>query len=120
MKVCITAQGTDMEAEVDPRFGRAQQFIVADTETGASEAHDNSQNLNAMQGAGVQAAQNVADLGVEALVTGNVGPKAFAALNAAGIKIYVGASGTVRDALAQFRAGQLQSASQASVEGHWA
>ena len=120
MKVAMTSQGKDLESPIDPRFGRAKGFVVVDTDTGAFDFHDNAQNLNAAQGAGIQAARNVAELEVEALVTGNVGPKAFITLNAAGIKVYTGASGTLLEALEQFKAGKLELAEESNVEGHWA
>jgi len=119
MKIAISAQGTSLDSLVDPRFGRAKYFIVADTESGEFSPHDNTMNLNAAQGAGIQAAKNVADLGVQAVVTGNVGPKAYATLSAAGIEIYTGASGTVSDALQAFRADTLSRADKPNVEGHW-
>ena len=119
MKVAITSQGRDLNSPVDPRFGRAKYFVVVDTETGDFAAHDNSQNLNAVQGAGIQAGRNVVDLGVHAVITGNVGPKAFATLQAGGVKVYVGASGTIAEALVKFKAGELQCVSKANVEGHW-
>ena len=120
MKIAITASGDTLDAAVDPRFGRAAQFIVFDTETGEFAAHDNAQNLNAAQGAGIQAAQTVSDLGVEALLTGHCGPKAFRALTAAGIAIYNGAQGgTVGEAAEAFMRGDLQKADGADVEGHW-
>lgn len=117
MKVIVTALGAGMESPVDPHFGRAKYFVLVDTETGDHATHDNAQNLNAIHGAGIQAAQCVARLGAEAVVTGHVGPKAFATLQAAGIAIYEGASGTVADAIRSLRAGQLQQAAQADVEG---
>jgi predicted Fe-Mo cluster-binding NifX family protein len=120
MKIAITTQGTDLNGEVDPRFGRAMRFIVVDTDSEEFVLHDNSQNLNAVQGAGIQAARNIVELGASAVVTGNVGPKAFVALQAAGIEVYIGASGTVRDALEQFKAGKLAKADQPNVGGHWA
>ncbi len=120
MKVIVTAQGPGTESPVDPRFGRAKYFVLVDTETGEHAAHDNARNLNAAQGAGIQAAQCVARLGAEAVVTGHVGPKAFATLRAAGIAVYTGASGMVAEAIELLRAGQLQEAAQADVEGHWA
>ena len=76
-------------------------------------------NLNAPQGAGIQAAQAVVRLGAHAVLTGNVGPKAFAALQAGQVAIYPGASGTVRQALEQWQSGSLQPAPKANVEGHW-
>ena len=119
MKVAVTSQGQDMKSPVDPRFGRAKFFMVVDAESGVFAAHDNAQNLNAAQGAGIQAAQKVIELDMEAVVTGNVGPKAFSALQAGDIKVYIGATGSVEDALAQFNAGQLERVTEANVEGHW-
>ncbi len=119
MKVAVTAQGTDLNAAMDPRFGRARYFIVVDTETLEFSAVDNQMNLNAAQGAGIQAGRNVVELGVAAVITGHVGPKAFATLQAGGIQIYHGASGTVADAIEQYQTGKLQLAQAADVEGHW-
>ena len=119
MKVAVSSQGTDMGSQVDPRFGRAKFFVVVNTETGESEAHDNTQNVNALQGAGIQAAQNVVNLGVGAVITGNVGPKAFATLEAGGIKVHIGAAGSVADAIEKFKGGELECVGKANVEGHW-
>jgi predicted Fe-Mo cluster-binding NifX family protein len=120
MRIVVTAQGTDLDSTVDPRFGRAGCFLLVDTETMQSTAHDNARNLNAPQGAGIQAAQAVHKLGANAVITGSVGPKAFATLRAAGIAIYLGASGTIREAIGQFRDGRLKPADSADVDGHWA
>ena len=119
MKVAVTSEGPDMTDKVDPRFGRAKFFIVVDVDTGEFTAHDNTQNLNAAQGAGIQAAQNVVSLDVGAVITGNVGPKAFTALQAGNVKPYAGAAGSVSDAIEKFKGGQLECADQANVEGHW-
>jgi predicted Fe-Mo cluster-binding NifX family protein len=119
MKLAVTSQGGGLQSPIDPRFGRARYLIVVDTETGAFSAVDNSVNLNAAQGAGIQAAKRIVELGVGALITGHVGPKAFSALQAGGMKIYAGASGTVAEAVAQFKAGKLAAATSPDVEGHW-
>ena len=116
----MTSQGRELNSPIDPRFGRAKFFIVADTQTGESSVADNTQNLNAAQGAGIQAGRTVAELGVQAVITGHVGPKAFATLQAGGVKVFTGAVGTVADAIEQFKAGQLKLSSGADVEGHWA
>ena len=118
MNLAITAQGNELNAPVEPRFGRAKYFIFVDTETGRFTVHDNGQNVNAPQGAGIQSAQAVANLGVQTLLTGNVGPKALATLHAAGILVYVGVTGTVQQAVEVFRAGRLQLAAEATVAGH--
>jgi len=120
MRIAVTSQGPDLNSQVDPRFGRAKGFIVVDTDSDEFSVHDNAQNLNAAQGAGIQAGRTVVDLGVTAVITGNVGPKAFAALQAGNIKVYAKASGTVKEAIEKFKAGQREPANQANVAGHWA
>ncbi|MDZ4184013.1 MAG: NifB/NifX family molybdenum-iron cluster-binding protein [Desulfuromonadales bacterium] len=120
MKMAITATGKDLTSQVDPRFGRAKYFIVMDTETHAWTAHDNEQNLNAAQGAGIQSAETVSRLGVECVVTGNAGPKAFRTLNAAGIRVYLCGPLPISEAVQSFKAGGLREATAANVEGHWA
>ena len=119
MRIAITAQGKDLESLVDPRFGRAKCFVFVDLQSGNSSFADNTQNLDAAQGAGIQAGTSIVESGAEALITGNVGPKAFAALQAGGIKVYTGASGTVQQAIDQWKAGKLAQACGANVEGHW-
>jgi len=119
MKVAVTSRGPDTKSVVDPRFGRAKFIILIDTETGESTTHDNTQNLNAVQGAGIQAARNVVSLGAAAVITGSVGPKAFAALRAANVETYLGATGLVRDAVEQFKGGEMECATQANIDGHW-
>jgi predicted Fe-Mo cluster-binding NifX family protein len=117
MKVVVTSQGSVLSSELDPRFGRARYFVVVDTESGEFAAHDNGANLEAAHGAGTQAAQDVVRLGAEAVITGNVGPKAATALRAGSIKVYRQTWGTVRDAIEQFKAGRLQEISDANARG---
>jgi len=119
MKLCITAEGGTLESAVDPRFARAAQFIIYDTETDEWQAVDNTQNLQAPSGAGVQAAQNVATLGVGVVLTGHCGPNAFRTLGAAGVQIIVGVEGTVADAVAGYKAGNLNPTEAPDVQGHW-
>lgn len=119
MKIIVSARADRLDADVDPRFGRASHFILYNTETGEVTAHSNEENVNAAQGAGIQAAQNVARLGPEVVLTGHVGPKAFETLRAAGIKVCVGASGTVQEALDSYRSGRLDTVKQADVGEHW-
>ena len=119
MKIAVTSQGRELTSPVDPRFGRAKFFAIVDTETNEFTCADNSQNLSAAQGAGIQAGRNVVELGVSAVITGHVGPKAFATLQAGGVSVYNGASGTVTEALEQFKAGTLSQSDGADVEGHW-
>lgn len=119
MKVIVTADGGTWDAAVDPRFGRAKQFVVVDVEQRTLVAHDNAQNLNAAQGAGIQAAQNAAALGAEAVISGHCGPKAFRVLRAAGLRVYTTQAATVKEAVDLFAEGKLAEATDADVEGHW-
>jgi len=104
---------------VDPRFGRAKCFIAVDTETDELTVHDNSQNVNATQGAGIQAGRNVIDLGGQAVITGSIGPKAFTTLDAGGVKVYLAPGGTVAEALDKFKNDELECVSEANAKGRW-
>ncbi len=106
MKICVTAQGDNLDALVDPRFGRCQYFVIVDTDTIEFEAIKNP-NIDARGGAGIQSGQIMADRQVKAVVTGNVGPNAFETLNAAGISVITGASGNVRQAVEKYKKGEL-------------
>jgi predicted Fe-Mo cluster-binding NifX family protein len=119
MKIALTSSGKTLESPLDPRFGRAANFILVDTDSGGFETHDNAQNLNAAQGAGIQSAETVSRLGAQVVVTGHCGPKAFRTLRAAGVQVVVGADGTVAQALAAYKAGKLKPTESADVEGHW-
>ena len=120
MKLAITTSGTDLDAPVDIRFGRARGFAVVEMDTGNFQYLDNSEASSAGQGAGIQAARLMAAHGVQVVLTGHCGPNAFRALQAAGIRIYTGLhGGTVREAVEQFKAGTLEEARAADVQGHW-
>ncbi len=114
MKICVTSQGNDLNAVVDPRFGRCQFFIIVETETGEFETIENA-SISAMGGAGIQSGQLMATKGVQAILTGNVGPNAFQTLQAAGIEIFIGASGTVREAIEKYKRQELKLASDPNV-----
>ncbi len=118
MKVVITSLGQDLESALDGRFGRARWFIVADSDSGEYEAVDNSENLQAAHGAGVQAAQKVVSLGAQAVISGNFGPHAIEILQAAKIKTYRADGGTVGDALAALKNNQLEEVNEAGTAGH--
>jgi predicted Fe-Mo cluster-binding NifX family protein len=120
MKVAITAVGEGIDSPVDPVFGRSKQFIITDPEGSQVEVVENSQNVNAAQGAGIQAARLISDRAVGVLITGNVGPNAFRSLGAASIRVYQFAADTktVRDALEAWKAGRLAEATAPTAKGH--
>lgn len=119
MRIAVTSQGTDLASKVDPRFGRASYFLFFDTTDDSLEVVENSQNVHAAQGAGIQAAETVASKNVDLVIAGNFGPKAFQALNAAGAKVALWADGTVSEAIELARNDKLEICDKANVEGHW-
>ncbi len=119
MKIAVTSTGPDIDSEVDPRFGRAAYILIVDSETFKFEALDNKENVNALKGAGIQAASAVSKKGAAVLLTGFCGPNAFKAMNAAKIKVANDAKGTVREAVQAYLDGKLPLADEANVEGQW-
>lgn len=119
MKIALSSSGTTLDSELDSRFGRARYFLLYDTETGELSVIDNQVNLNSAQGAGIQTAGNIADAGAMAVITGHCGPKAFRVLKEAGIKVFNVQAASVRDAVEQYKSGDLAEASGSDVESHW-
>jgi len=117
MKICVTATAGSLDAAVDPRFGRCQYFVIVDTDTMKYEAFDNP-GVSATGGAGIQAAQSMVNKGIEILLTGGIGPNAFPILSGAGIKVITGASGTVANAIEQYKSGALQETAGSTVPAH--
>jgi predicted Fe-Mo cluster-binding NifX family protein len=121
MNICITSQGPDLESQVDPRFGRCAYYIIYDTQTDKFESISNP-NLQGLSGVGIQNAQFMSEKGVEALLTGNLGPNATSVLQQSGIKTFTGISGTVKDAVENFKAQgeqQGQTPAQGNVPPHY-
>lgn len=119
MKICVTSSGKGLDDLMDPRFGRCRYLIIADTDSAEFEAIQNPA-INAGGGAGIQAAQLVANKGVEVVLTGNVGPNAYNTLSAAGIKIVVGLAGiTVKQAIEGFKDGKQEYVAGPSVDAHY-
>lgn len=119
MKIVFTSLGETLDSPIDQRFGRARYFILFDTVTRDWSSHSNDQNLQAAQGAGIQAAMSVINLGANCVVTGHCGPKAFATLQAGNIEVYQEAAGNVSEALDAFEKNMLTKAEHPNVEGHF-
>ncbi|BBO92168.1 NifB/NifX family molybdenum-iron cluster-binding protein [Desulfosarcina ovata] len=119
MKIAVTSTGTDLDAPVDPRFGRAAYILIVDSDTLDVEVLDNAENVNAFKGAGIQAATMISDKKADVLLTGYCGPNAFKTLEAAQIRVASDVSGTVREAVAAAAADQLTFSSAPNAEGHW-
>ncbi|MCU0608860.1 MAG: NifB/NifX family molybdenum-iron cluster-binding protein [Chitinispirillaceae bacterium] len=119
MKIAVSAENGTPESPIDPRFGRAKFFVVYDDESKNYTPIDNVQNLQAAQGAGIQSAATVVNAGCTVLISGHCGPKAFIALNKAGVAVYAVKGGTVREAIAALGRKELAKLDNADVEGHW-
>ena len=117
MNVAVSSRGEGLDSEVDPRFGRCAIFLLVETETGEFRSIAN-EGLSSAGGAGIAAAQQVVNEGAQAVLTGDLGPNAAAALSAAGIKMFTGASGTVAEVLEKFKKGELKEAIGATVAPH--
>ena len=123
MRIAISANGADLEAQASPVFGRCPVYIFVDTEAAdedhpmAFEAVENPA-LGAAGGAGIQAAQFVVERGVKAVISGNVGPNAFGVLQAASVLVYTFGGGTVRQAVDAYKAGKLSAVGGATARAH--
>ncbi len=108
MKLAFSSTGQGLDDQIDPRFGRCQYFVIVDSETMGVESFENMA-AGASGGAGISAAQTVADKGAQVVLTGRVGPNADQALSAANVEIITGVSGTIRDMVNAYKSGTLQS-----------
>ena len=118
-KIAITSEGPTLDDALDPRFGRAAGFIIVDPQTLEFQYVDNGASQARAQGAGIQAAEVIVQNGANAVLTGYVGPKAFTALHAAGIRVGQNLDNmTVRQAVERYQAGQVEWAAAPNSRGH--
>ena len=117
MKIAVSATSNDLNSQIDPRFGRCQFFIIIDPVSMEFETIKN-ESMNAMGGAGIQAAQNVANKNATVVLTGNMGPNAFQTLSAAGVKVVTGVTGNVKKAVELYMAGKLKESPAPNVLSH--
>ncbi len=115
MKIAISSQGTTLDSQMDPRFGRAAYFMLVDTETMAFTVLENSSGQG---GAGIAAGKIVIDAGAQSVLTGNCGPNAERTLRAGNVKLFTNVSGTIAEAIESFKKGSLVEASGPNVESH--
>jgi len=118
MKICVSAFSGSLESQIDPRFGRCQYFVFIDVETMNLEVMPNT-GKEAVHGAGINAAQTVADTGAKVVLTGNIGPNAFQVLSSAGIKVATSVFGTVREAIEKYKRGELEEVKSPTSGGHF-
>ncbi len=118
MIIALSSSGTNLESNVDSRFGRCPYFIIYNTDSGSFELIDN-ESRQATGGAGIQAGQVIAKTGAKALLTGNVGPNAHRVLSSAQIDIYTGVSGKISEAIDKFKKGEFNKADVPNVQSHY-
>ena len=118
MKVAVSSSGKNLDSQIDPRFGRCAYFMIVETDDMNFEVFDN-ENIALGGGAGIQSAQFVASKGIQAVITGNCGPNAVRTLSAAGVKLFVGQSGTVKEAIERYKNRELRSTDEPSVSDHY-
>jgi predicted Fe-Mo cluster-binding NifX family protein len=118
MKVAVSSTGKNLDSAIDPRFGRCSWFLIIETGDMSFEVFSN-ESVALGGGAGIQSAQFIASKGATMLLTGNCGPNAMSALSAAGVKVILGQTGTVREAVERCKKGELPSASEPNVGAHY-
>ncbi|MFC1857201.1 NifB/NifX family molybdenum-iron cluster-binding protein [Thermodesulfobacteriota bacterium] len=107
MKIAISSTAKDLEASIDPRFGRCSCFLIVETDDMSFKAFDN-ENIELSGGAGIQSAQFIASQGAKVILTGRCGPKAAQALSEAGVEMITGQSGAIRKVIKRFVEGDLR------------
>jgi predicted Fe-Mo cluster-binding NifX family protein len=120
MKIAVTTTTDNLDSPFDPRFGRAANFVIVDMETDEWEAYPNPA-VNASGGAGVQAAQFISQHGAKAAISGDFGPKAYSALAAAGVEMFLAPADdalTARELLARYQMSQLEQVSAPTSPGY--
>jgi predicted Fe-Mo cluster-binding NifX family protein/predicted DNA-binding protein (UPF0251 family) len=119
MKIAVTSVDGTLEGKVDERFGRSRKIVIYDPETKTHAVVDNTINMNAPQGAGIQSAEHIVKQGAHAVISGHLGPNAFRVLEAAGVPVYTASDMTVSEALRAFEEGKLVKLTGPDVSGHW-
>jgi len=116
MKIAVTASQDSVDSPIDMRFGRCPYYVIFETENKNIKGHEIVKNTagTQMRGAGITAAQLVANKGVKVIITGNIGPKAYGVLSSTGIKIVTNVSGNVKDAVEKYLKGELETTEQPS------
>jgi len=118
MKVAVSSSGTNLDSQIDPRFGRCAHFVIVNTDDMSFEAFDN-EGIALGGGAGIQSSQFVASKGAGAIITGNIGPNAVQTLSATGVEIFMGQTGSVGDAVERYRRGEIKPEGSPNVTDHY-
>jgi predicted Fe-Mo cluster-binding NifX family protein len=92
MKILFTTKGKTWESAIDPRFGRAEMFLVYDDVQDTLEVIDNSDTEAMEHGVGGQASKKIINAKADVVITGNgAGEKALKILKTTDVAFYTGA-----------------------------
>jgi len=119
VKVAVTSKGPDLASQVDLCFGRASCFVLVDTESGKTSVRSNLGSRRTAHAAGIQAAGALIGMGVDAVITGRIGPKAFGTFQAAQVEVYAVTSATVNEVIEKLQSARLHPLAQANAQEHW-
>jgi len=110
MKIIFTTKGNTWDSHMDPRFGRAEMFLVYDDSNDTLQEVLNSETESMEHGAGLQTSKKVLELNADVIITGNgAGQKALEILKSVDAKMYVGAGDmSVKEAYDAFKSNKLQ------------
>ena len=117
MKVAISSSGKDLNSRLDPRFGRCPYFLVINPDDMSFEVFNN-ESAGLSGGAGIQSAQFVISKVAKDVITGNCGPNAVKTLSAAGVTVFLGITGTIKETVVKHKSGNLVPADKANVSEH--
>jgi len=117
MKVAVSSSGQDLDSHIDPRFGRCACFLMVETDDMSFEVFNN-ESADLSGGAGIQSAQFVISQGAKAVITGNCGPNAVKTLSAAAVEVFLGITGTIKEAVEKYKSGNIAQAGKANVSEH--
>jgi len=107
-KICIPTMGNaGLDDRVSQHFGRAPTFTVVGMVTKEVKVLENKSEHFGGVGSPPEIVSNE---GVDVLLCSGLGPRAIGMFEQLGIEVYVGVSGTVRDAIKAFQAGMLREA----------
>ena len=117
MKIALSANSNDLNQLINPVFGRCLGFLIIEIEGKKVKESSFFENkaMNTTGGAGIAAAQEIINLEVQAVFSGNFGPNAFLVLNQAGIKIYQVNGMIVQDVIDKFISGELLEINKSNV-----
>ncbi len=117
MKIIVSSTGKNVESPLSTVFGRAEHYLLVDSEDFSSESFDNPA-FNQSSGAGIQAAQFALKQNPAAIISMSIGPNAYEVLSAGSVSCYTASEGSVLEAMEAFNRGELKMMGAANASSH--